>query len=355
MLKRMDDFEESKMISIIIPVYNAEKYLKETVDSILSQSYKSIEMIIVNDGSTDGSQKIIEEYGRIDPRVKSVLTENMGAPHARNIGAQNATGKYLLFFDADDNMLPGALEKLVAGYDAPETELVIGGRLISNDKGIVYEKERLKAGLYNPGSADSEYLGSILPNPDNKLFLAKTYKENKILFADIKIAQDLNVYLKYLSICSSVNVISETVCTYRMVEGSISHTYNDKRIDIINCAKDVQSFAQKLVIDSNRKKMIIGACLRHYYNVILGTGIINNKKVRSKIINEICQSANRIMKERDIEEGSQAEHFYKKICFIQRFQYIYKSQMYYLYRLFRHRLGMILKIAIKQRILKDQG
>ncbi len=89
-------------ISIIVPVYNVEKYLKECIESILSQTYKNIEIILIDDGSTDNSGKICDEYLKKDSRVKVIHKENGGLSDARNTGIEIASGKYIGFVDSDD-------------------------------------------------------------------------------------------------------------------------------------------------------------------------------------------------------------------------------------------------------------
>ena len=91
-----------ELISIIVPVYNVEEYLKECIDSIINQTYKRIEIILVDDGSTDKSGKICDDYAKIDKRIKVVHKENGGLSDARNVGISVSSGKYIAFVDSDD-------------------------------------------------------------------------------------------------------------------------------------------------------------------------------------------------------------------------------------------------------------
>ena len=91
-----------ELVSVIVPVYNVEKYLKKCVDSILSQSYQNIEVILINDGSLDGSGEICEAYAQKDERIKYITQNNSGLGKTRNRGVEEASGKYLLFVDSDD-------------------------------------------------------------------------------------------------------------------------------------------------------------------------------------------------------------------------------------------------------------
>ena len=101
------------MISIIVPVYNSEKYIDRCLDSILNQTYKDLEIVLVNDGSNDQSLKILENYALRDTRIKVVNQENKGVAAARNTGLDNATGDYILYVDSDDWIENNMVERMV--------------------------------------------------------------------------------------------------------------------------------------------------------------------------------------------------------------------------------------------------
>ena len=117
--------ELKSTVSIVIPVYNAENFIKDCLDSILSQTYKDFEVILINDGSTDSSEKIIEEYIKKDDRICLINQENQGAPKARNLGIKKSKGKYIMFFDADDILKQNSLEILVSSISSNNASLVI--------------------------------------------------------------------------------------------------------------------------------------------------------------------------------------------------------------------------------------
>lgn len=112
------------LISVIIPVYNVEKYLTQCIDSVLKQTYTNFELILVDDGSKDSSKAICDEYARIDSRIKVLSKQNGGASSARNAGLEVATGKYIYFFDSDDWIAEDALEKLLRICDDNNAELI---------------------------------------------------------------------------------------------------------------------------------------------------------------------------------------------------------------------------------------
>ena len=103
-------------ISILMPVYNAEKYLNETIDTIKNQSFSNWELIIVDDGSTDNSKEICTKLMNDDKRIKYILQENLGVSHTRNVALENAQGKYIVFVDSDDLIHEDYLKILIKIY-----------------------------------------------------------------------------------------------------------------------------------------------------------------------------------------------------------------------------------------------
>ncbi len=122
-------------ISVIVPVYNVEKYLGRCVDSILAQTYKNIEIILVDDGSTDGSGKICDEYGEKFPQIKVVHQENQGLGGARNTGLLHATGEYVGFIDSDDWIAEETYETLLGALQENGCEVAACGRVIADGEG----------------------------------------------------------------------------------------------------------------------------------------------------------------------------------------------------------------------------
>ena len=112
-------------VSIILPVYNSEKYLKESLGALLNQTYRNIEIICVNDGSTDNSLLILEEYSKLDNRIKVFSQENMGVASARNLALSQCSGEYITFMDSDDIVCADAIEKSLEGAIKNDCDLVI--------------------------------------------------------------------------------------------------------------------------------------------------------------------------------------------------------------------------------------
>lgn len=122
-----------KLVSVVIPVYNVEKYLQECLDSVISQTYTKLEIILVDDGSTDSSADICNEYAKNDSRVHVIHKTNGGASSARNVGLQIANGEYVYFLDSDDFINQTAIEKLVDMAERNDADLVFMDGLVFDD------------------------------------------------------------------------------------------------------------------------------------------------------------------------------------------------------------------------------
>ncbi len=122
------------LVTIIIPVYNAEKYLEKCLNSVLNQTMSEIEVIVVNDGSKDSSEEMALKYSRIDPRLRVITQENSGPSAARNRGLREAKGEYICFYDADDWVLPEAVAELYLAAERTNADIVISSyyRVVGN-------------------------------------------------------------------------------------------------------------------------------------------------------------------------------------------------------------------------------
>jgi glycosyltransferase involved in cell wall biosynthesis len=131
------------LISVIVPVYNVEKYLKRCIDSIIKQTYKNLEIILVDDGSTDSSGDICDQYGISDLRIKIIHKQNGGLSSARNAGIDKSTGELIAFIDSDDYIHPEMLEFLQNEISQKDVDIAICGRYIvyENGKSIIKEKK----------------------------------------------------------------------------------------------------------------------------------------------------------------------------------------------------------------------
>lgn len=150
------NMNKAPVLSVIIPVYNVEQYLAEALLSITEQSFRDMEIICINDGSTDGSAKILESFSQKDERIRVISQENHGLSSARNRGIDAATGKYIYFFDSDDLLEHTAFKELIARMEQDDLELLFFDVIPFAEEGIsennlkTYEKSYRRTSSY-PG------------------------------------------------------------------------------------------------------------------------------------------------------------------------------------------------------------
>ena len=201
------------MISIIVPVYNAENFLRRCIDSILAQSYTDFELLLVDDGSPDNCGAICDEYATQDSRVRVLHKENGGVSSARNLGLDNAQGEWVTFIDSDDWVESDFLEKMMISAD---TDLVVGGNVRPSG-----ELKQATDKLYDTASmADflEEHLnGSLLRAPWGKLLRYSIIEHYHIRFDEhIRFGEDTIFIYKYLCQCQVVSTISS--CGYHYTD-----------------------------------------------------------------------------------------------------------------------------------------
>jgi glycosyltransferase involved in cell wall biosynthesis len=173
-------------VSIIVPVYKAEKYISKCIESLVVQTIKDIEIILVDDGSPDNSGKICDEYSYKDNRIKVVHKVNGGVSSARNNGIKASIGEYILFVDSDDwveNNYVEALLKAKAKY--PDSEPLCGFRTVSDYNGTLIANNVFSEEEETEITFDKYMLlvqGWLAQSPCNKLFDASIIKENNLLF-----------------------------------------------------------------------------------------------------------------------------------------------------------------------------
>ena len=158
---------EKKLVSVIVPVYNVEKYIRQCLESVINQTLKDIEIIIVNDGTKDSSMKVVEEY-LPDKRIKIINKENGGLSSARNAGMREAQGKYICFIDSDDFIDSSMMEELYNKIEKTNSDVVESGILLYDNKTHkVEERKNKKYNFVEKGS----YLWGKWRNKFNKKHL----------------------------------------------------------------------------------------------------------------------------------------------------------------------------------------
>ncbi|MDO5329379.1 MAG: glycosyltransferase family 2 protein [Coriobacteriia bacterium] len=223
------------MISIIIPVYNSEKYITKCIDSILAQTYKNFEIILVNDGSVDGSLKILNDYKHKYNNIKIYEQKNQGANSARKNGLDHSKGNYVTFIDSDDEIETDYLEKFVEALDKNTEVVICGFKRIKNDSIVSC-------------TIPSDCLWSELKYT---AICSKFYKKEileKAIFYNYKIGEDLLITIPCLSNTKNIKFINSAGYLYRIVETSTTNSQPSGSL------YNIETIFEKLLLKTNLKK-----------------------------------------------------------------------------------------------------
>lgn len=235
-------------ISIIIPVYNTEKYIKECIESIIKQTYKNIEIIIVNDGSKDNSLSICNEYALKDKRIKVINQKNKGQSSARNKGIKNSNGDYILFVDSDDWIEENMLEILIKKANTDLSDIVICSHKIINENSvtnIVLEKKH----------SFEEYLFESTTMGYSMCKMIKKSCINRYFREDIFFMEDMIFWMDNKQNINKVSYIPNCLYNYRMTNTSVLHSkkYNKRMYSLLESAKILVSLVPEKYKNIYRK------------------------------------------------------------------------------------------------------
>ena len=216
------------LISVIVPVYNVSPYLREALDSLIHQTWKNLEILLVDDGSTDGSGEICDEYAR-DPRVRVFHQENRGLSGARNTGLDHMTGEYVAFLDPDDAFHPETIEKLFLALSENDADLSACGFEVFETEGLLKEGKR-KGGFSFGGERVLTRPEAILAMAEeafpvaawNKLYRRSLWDDFR--YPERRIFEDIRTAPQILNRCDRIAVVPETLVYYRRRKNSITST-----------------------------------------------------------------------------------------------------------------------------------
>lgn len=246
------------LISIIIPVYNAEKYINRCIKSIVNQSYQELEIIVVNDGSTDDSLSICATLAMQDNRIKVISQDNGGVSKARNTGLRLAKGEYVMFLDSDDYMLPGMCKTMLDVLHSKQADCVICG-IQEPEGGLWCPQRNIDYSTLEDFKRDFIYqLNTELLSPCwNKIFKRKLITN---LFNDnISFGEDLIFDLEYLNNCTRLSFITTPLVYHeKQVAGSlVTMTGLQRLMDIEKIHQVIMKFAGEEHISQDLHKKYI--------------------------------------------------------------------------------------------------
>lgn len=209
---------DNPKISIIVPVYNSEKYLSVCIDSLLNQTYENIEIIAIDDGSTDNSLEILRNYEKNNSNIKVYTQENHGVGYTRNMGLSYVTGEYFTFSDNDDYMEPDYLETFIKNNDN-DYDILVSGYLRKNYNGKI---------LFSRKLSDKPLSMYIQQGCWGKLYKTSFIKENNLFFTNSKIADEFYFNVIGYNLTNKIKILNTTKYHWMYNDESLSNTDNKK-------------------------------------------------------------------------------------------------------------------------------
>ncbi len=234
-----------ELVSVIIPIYNVEEYLEECISSVCNQTYKNIEIILVNDGSTDSSKNICEKWELKDNRIIVINKDNGGLSSARNVGIKQSKGSYITFIDSDDYVEETFIEEMLQQIKKENSDIAICNRYYhyENKKNYLKYKDDNTRTVMNR----KESIVSLLKlekfdmSAWAKLYKIELFKD--IIFPEGKLCEDYYIMYKLFDLCNSVVYFSKPLYYYRQRRQSITKTKGLK-MDFIYAAKEQMEYIE---------------------------------------------------------------------------------------------------------------
>ena len=278
-----------KLISVVIPVYNVQKYLEECLDSVIGQTYKNIEILLIDDGSTDLSGKICDEYADKDFRIQVIHQKNSGLSGARNKGIDLSSGDYIMFLDSDDYLEKDMLEKLVTTIENLQCDIAVTGTIYCDEnKNFLFEKSVKQQKIYHK----NEQIFNLLTSYEiGTMAWGKLY--NKNLFNDLryplnKYHEDVYLTYKLLDKSKKTVVIPDIGVHYRQIKTSIVHSkFSIKHLDSVEATKQRMEFIEKKYPEYRKYSYstVVYACCKVFEKMVQSG--YRNEKIETNIQKDV--------------------------------------------------------------------
>lgn len=260
----------SVSVSIIVAAYNAEKYIEQCIQSLQEQQLKEIEILVVNDGATDGTGEILERLAKTDARIRLFHQTNKGVSAARNLGLEMATGEYIGFADADDWALENMFADMLQAMQENGAELAICNATNFDDKKQYGSRLRLQSGVVDFYNTKTEQIQKFMAfrydNANwNKLYLNKIIKQNHLRFQEsMTVWEDLLFNLSYLPFTNKAIILDENLYYYRFHPSSVMRAGKTDMIHELNLLfENYIQFADLRQLKNEKhifRKLIVGTC-----------------------------------------------------------------------------------------------
>ncbi len=289
------------LVTVILPIYNVEKYLDRCINSVVNQTYRNLEILLIDDGSTDACPQMCDEWAARDARIRVIHKENQGLGFARNTGIENANGEYVCFFDSDDYIEATTVEKAYSRADEENADIVSFGLYFVDENGEV--TGRFACPLGEVSYADNEvtdfyFPELIAPDPNGSgqknfymspclmLYSLKLIRENNWKFVSEReiISEDVYSLLGLFKYVKKVAVIPEAFYYYCSNNGSLSRSYRSDRTEKLNYFyEEAKKLCEKMKYDEEIIHRVSKPYLSFMISALKQESIASNSKKENKI------------------------------------------------------------------------
>ena len=277
----------NETVSIIITEYNSEKYIEKCLNSVLKQTYKNIEIIVINDGSMDNSLKIIEKFKNNNSNIKLFNQENKGPAVAKNIGLRYSTGNYIMFLDSDDWIEEDFVEKLMDIIEEKKANIVFFNSIEETEKGQVLGKILLdKYKDYNNNEILKMHITGTIPPGSHKIISRKAIKQANAEFTeDLKNGEELEYSIKCLNKVDRIDYMKNSF--YHCVQRTNSQSRKERKSFIKNVEKLRDVLNNERILDKYKNEFLLAVArfmILDAYNECLTNHFLIAKNNINKII-----------------------------------------------------------------------
>ena len=304
--------KQGPKVSIIIPVYNTKDYLAETLNCMLTQTYQNIEIILVDDGSSDGSNLICDEYVKIDSRLCVYHTENHGVSHARNYGLDHASGEYVMFVDSDDLVKPEYVQIMLEAALKTEADVVVCKLMHGSLKSVTdFGHSKIKEPLKHKSFSIFDY------RPNNYYFhdesqgalFSLSLTDGVRFDQDLWIGEDLLFFHQLLKRAGKYTFVDEELYYYRYRKDSAYHSnYSPKRTIEITARERVLALFEDMPENMRREfRAVVGCfCKRHYIMAL--NAEISDRDLKKMLHKKIWKYCGSVLKSKEMATKSKISY-----------------------------------------------
>lgn len=289
------------MLSVIIPVHNSERYLKQCIESIIGQSYKNMEIIIVENNSTDSSKKICNDYVKKDKRIRLLSESKKGAAAARNRGLSEAKGDYITFVDSDDWLDQKAYEVVMSSIEKENADIACYSFDYVDESGdkLNWYTPRLNKYKAKKPLEGFDIAKIFLTSKDiegfcwNKVFRKSIFLQNRIRFEEEKTAyEDMAILFDAICCCQRAVVVPEKLYFYRQMNSSLTHLdYENKNEEYNDSVNHIIRTAKKYGLTKQTEIFIASREIYSLYDSVKCNGLSRNRYSCRQILKDALQIA----------------------------------------------------------------